>query len=505
MLDVGEREFRRDATLTVAMFVVVAAWGCNVDFEGESGRSSGESGWGVAETDGSTSPHAEEPGEPEETPQTPGGDEAGESGSPMPQRAAGDREEREVGRAVRETDEELVAHEWGTFTSVVASDGTYLPGLHHEGVTLPAFVHEFDYAGVAETSNLPYGGRTYLPERVTQKLETPVIYFYSDRDREVSVDVEFPDGYITKWYPDAVSYSPRRYGDCAECGRRFGDDGRLDRLADGQMEWDVSVTHDDRSEAMVDVPSDDIWAPSRRVPRAAFVEHGGETDKFVFYRGVGRFEPPFRVEAASTAAGPEFTFHNQSDEAVEDVYLMHVEDDSGQLVRIESMEAGASVSHVLTAEELPLEEFVDEAKDEVEDGLIETGLTEAESEAMVETWAQSYFRATGYRVLYTVPRAWTDRLLPIDISPTPDELVRTLVGRVEVMTPRVERETVQRVRRAYRQQTPLEVTYRRGRFEEPHFRRACRMIDDQTVSTWCRGQVRRLSQTVVDQRGRSGY
>ena len=32
-------------------------------------------------------------------------------------------------------------------------------------------------------------------------METPVIYFYSDREQTVNVRVRFPHGLITEWYP----------------------------------------------------------------------------------------------------------------------------------------------------------------------------------------------------------------------------------------------------------------------------------------------------------------
>ena len=55
---------------------------------------------------------------------------------------------------------------------------------------------------------------------------------------------------------------------------------------------------------------------------------------------------------------------------------------------------------------------------------------------MVKTWESSWFaeEGTGTRLLYTVPRPVTDALLPLKITPTPDETVRVLVGRVDVLT-----------------------------------------------------------------------
>ena len=38
-------------------------------------------------------------------------------------------------------------------------------------------------------------------------METPVIYFYSGSEMDVSVKVDFPNGKITEWYPQARDVS----------------------------------------------------------------------------------------------------------------------------------------------------------------------------------------------------------------------------------------------------------------------------------------------------------
>jgi hypothetical protein len=233
---------------------------------------------------------------------------------------------------------------------------------------------------------------------VTQKLETPVIYFYTDEPRDVQVDVDFPRGYMTRWYPDATEYTPTM-PDCSWHQTRCPSEEReahgWDRLADGEMSWDVSLTEVDKSSDMVDVPPEDIWAPSREVPGAAFVQHGQETDKFIFYRGVGRASLPFKITSKQTQNGPKITFQNESPQRVPTVYLMHITEDRGRIVEVGGVEPGGSKTAVPQGEALPTEEFVSEAKGIVKTGLEQTGLTSAESEAMVETWAHSYLRATG--------------------------------------------------------------------------------------------------------------
>jgi hypothetical protein len=66
------------------------------------------------------------------------------------------------------------------------------------------------------------------------------------------------------------------------------------------------------------------------------------------------------------------------------------------------------------------------------------GLTTEEAQAMLATWRESYFERDGLRVFWIVPRAFTDAVLPITITPQPAQLERVLIGRTEVLTPAFE-------------------------------------------------------------------
>src|SRR6185436_12275708 len=85
----------------------------------------------------------------------------------------------------------LVVHEWGTFLTMSGSDGISLDGMYHEEHALPSFVH----ARSKDQLHLPMS-------RV--KGETPVIYFYPRQQSKVQVEVDFPTGLWTQWYPQAT-------------------------------------------------------------------------------------------------------------------------------------------------------------------------------------------------------------------------------------------------------------------------------------------------------------
>src|SRR5262249_44348255 len=89
----------------------------------------------------------------------------------------------------------LVAHEGGTFTSFSGSDGVPV-SFSPNNDDLPDFVYFQEGNGLTKSRRLQAGG--------TVSMETPVLYFYTDRDLRVSVKVDFPKGWITEWYPFAA-------------------------------------------------------------------------------------------------------------------------------------------------------------------------------------------------------------------------------------------------------------------------------------------------------------
>src|SRR5262249_57791156 len=98
-----------------------------------------------------------------------------------------------------------------------------------------------------------------------------------------------------------------------------------------------------------------------------------------------------------------------------------------------------TASATLSSPVLPLEDGVPQVKQAVAAALVKAGLYPKEARAMVNTWEKSYFRTEGLRLLYVLPPATVDEVIPIQIKPAPEQLVRVMVGRVEVLTPGAER------------------------------------------------------------------
>jgi hypothetical protein len=96
-------------------------------------------------------------------------------------------------------DKDVVVHEWGTFTSVQGSDGVQMYWNPLVAPELPRFVYDRTRPRPGKIPGIVVAGKTGTTCR--QRMETPVIYFYSAQPRTFDVTVRFPTGTITEWYP----------------------------------------------------------------------------------------------------------------------------------------------------------------------------------------------------------------------------------------------------------------------------------------------------------------
>ncbi len=367
----------------------------------------------------------------------------------------------------------LVVHEWGTFTSVGNSAGVLMEGLHHEEEALPAFVH----GRAAMVSALP-GGVTPTGEKsmetqpigVTQKMETPVLYFYGGAAKGLRVRVDFPTGVVSQWYPSSAGFGPAL--------------GTVTVPKAGFMEWRFDLAPGLSTGAFPAVAADDIWAPSRNVASVPVVV-GGESEQFIFYRGLGAFELPLSM---TLDAGDNITIQNRSSDTSPAVFLLRVHPGGGAIIELGPLPGGGVLSNIpspVGGKEHDLDVYVADAQQKIATALEATGLYADEARAMVDTWSKSYFKSDGLRILYVVPRAWTDKLLPLTVEPTPTAVVRTLVGRVELLAPSEERALLARAADATtRALAPADVINALGRLAEPKLRRALQLATDAAVRSW---------------------
>lgn len=335
----------------------------------------------------------------------------------------------------------FVVHEWGTFTSVQGADGAQLTWAPLLDTELPSFVYRsfIDNGGLGGPALLAGQNKGRLS--ATLRMETPVIYFYTEKQLEVDVRVLFPEGLITEWYPQASQVGP------------YVSDDR-DRIADSQrslIEWnDVHVlargTNEITSTALIrDRKSSraDHYYAARETDanfvRVSTARNGIEYDRNLFYRGVGYLDAPLIVSMSNDER--ILTLATNSIEPMVHLFVVTVQRGLMRYQKVEQVARTMSTEVDLNLEGFGAHRDVSvQLMRDVAAALVQEGLYESEARAMVETWKDQWFAENGTRVLYVLPRAWTDRNLPLEISPAPHTLVRVMVGRSEVITPTQERE-----------------------------------------------------------------
>jgi hypothetical protein len=370
--------------------------------------------------------------------------------SPSAQKPAGSpAQSRESVSALQEN--RLVAHEWGTFTSIAGLDGAALEWRPLNGASdLPGFVYQIN-RDAAKGLRHNYASKASRESLI--RMETPVIYFYADRETVVSAKVAFPSGKITEWYPQA-------------------------RALEGGIDWGRFTVLPDARVALPAEAGDSHYYPARetdanilRICGTRQIQH----EKFLFYRGVGNFNPPLNVRLE----GEQIVLKNLQSAGIAQAVIF--ENRNGRsayrvvdLLNNEAAVPRSSVNQNPQALEQELEKM-----------LLAQGLYEREAKAMLKTWRGSWFEE-GLRVFYLLPGSITDVLLPIQIEPHPTELVRVMVCRTEVITPEMEASLEAAIVNldspvAAKRLQAKKVVDQYGRFAEPILKRVMQQSSDSAV------------------------
>ncbi len=352
-------------------------------------------------------------------------------------------------------------HEWGTFTTVAGSDGVLLAGLQREEEELPLFVHShfgFENGQTASVATLNRVMKTHgypqFPTKtkglgrrpvsgVTVKMETPVIYFHSREPFRAKVHVGFEGGTISQWYPSrSGGETPPEPPPSADPAMQpvSAEKWRIDfaKPYRGGIEWDVEVLSPAESRATLTFkPRDTVNWLRARVPEANVVRTGsGETENYLFYRGVGNFNPGLQ-----TTVSADETLYLKNQTGGDIPYLLVFQRNGGRdswYAHTGGLKSGEALDLPESSLTTEADGFPAPIYDSIKTGLAACGLLESEADAMVQTWWTSYFEPEGLRVFWVLPAAATDRILPLNVSPAPDKTVRVLVGRSEVLRPRRE-------------------------------------------------------------------
>jgi hypothetical protein len=257
-------------------------------------------------------------------------------------------------------------------------------------------------------------------------METPVIYLYGPETSTASVRVTFPHGYITEWYPKANrvatyigSGMPPHGPDVRHPGKDEPD----------SIEWPAVKLGRDSND--IDYPLEQPpshYYAGRRTDSAA-LRAGGETEKFLFYRGIGQFQPPV---AAQVSAGERIKVRALNQQQIPAAILF--ENHDGRI----AYRVHGPIGSEVTFEAPQAAADTNALRAEMERILVSRGLFQKEARAMVATWGDSWFEE-GTRLFYFLPASAVDSILPLEPDESPAQIARVFVGRLEIFTPAVKR------------------------------------------------------------------
>jgi hypothetical protein len=305
-------------------------------------------------------------------------------------------------------DSALIAHEWGTFTSIAGETGQAVEWLPLNSPSeLPNFVEHFRGTGF----KVGLGG--------TIRMETPVLYFYSTHDTTVDVSVSFFHGLITEWYPSTTRIEP---------SSSLENVVLFQQQSSGSISWKSVSVQPSASLAFPKEAQPNHYYAARDVassPLRVSTKKGNENEKFLFYRGVSVAPAPL---SALVLPNGQIEAMNESSGEIPKLILFERRGEKVGFREARTVREGVILDPPV------LNASLDSLLSGLEASLISSGLYAEEAHAMLESWKDSWFEE-GSRLIYIVPNSFVDKILPLSIQPQPAKIQRVFVGRMELLTP----------------------------------------------------------------------
>lgn len=321
------------------------------------------------------------------------------------------------------TSRPVIAHEWGTFTTVAGPDGQAQQWLPLGGPTdLPCFVETYEnrLVKILLPVSLSALGPLLNYETArsglkgTVRMETPVLYFYAEQPVDVSVKVGFPRGLFTEWYPKATVAQVPSW---THVLKEWPD-------ATATISWPRVSIRPGTPPTLPETDRPSHYYAARETDSTP-LQVDGQDEKFLFYRGVAGFGVPI---TAMPANGRKLAVRNLGQEVIPAMVVFTKR--GGKLgYRIHRNFSGQAL-----VEQPPLTGNLASLHRDLAKLLIAEGLYAKEADAMINTWRDTWFEE-GTRVLYIVPKPAVEAMLPLSVMPAPREMSRVFVGRMDVITP----------------------------------------------------------------------
>jgi hypothetical protein len=322
----------------------------------------------------------------------------------------------------------LTVHEWGTFTTLSTSWGEPLEGLYVDASRLPDFVHGLPFFNHG-SSGWPDPSRL---KGVTVKMETPVLYFYSDAEVDVTAKVGFQGGTISQWFPQRHEGEANPAGPVVDLGAE---------PYQGSIFWKAKVLSLSASAGISpSFPASEHaeWIAPRATAANWVKGEDGMVEKFLFYRGLGNF--PSSVTLSFLEDG-RLKVKNVGPDPIPFllVYDRALQEGIGGAAAIWGEGPWAAGEERILPKPAPGDYTVGvQAMENLHAAMVSAGLFADEARALLNTWYNGYFIEAGIKAFWIMPRNQVDRILPLELTPRPEALERVIIGRSEILPPALE-------------------------------------------------------------------
>ncbi len=341
----------------------------------------------------------------------------------------------------------LVVHEWGTFTAKYNDVGLPYAKMNTKvEEPLPNFVNKVNFkdSSIVVTTyneiykvNCSYYGYNLELQNDLIKMETPIIYFYAEQAiNDIDVTVQFNNGSISEYYPMPFKYEgPEnllKYAEKKFNGNEYNGGFNLDfKKYNGFAKWKVNVlaSKDNKLCTYKSETVPEIWQAPRNT-QANIIECMGQQEKYIFYRGLGGFQNPLIPKYTQNGA---LQIENTLNEPIS--FMLIYEKLADGLVNIWDVTSlNAKDNKIIINKKITITESTwhTSYRKEFENKLVENGLFADEAKAMLSTWEKSYFGTLGVKIFYIVPSKFIDSILPLTISAPVQDMRRVMVGRTEI-------------------------------------------------------------------------
>lgn len=344
----------------------------------------------------------------------------------------------EMGLAEQKLEGAVEVHEWGTFTVLQGSNGKTIRWYQapEKLVDLPPFVQQqFTPFGKARSPNL-FAGLDSV------RMETPVLYFYPEKEMDIRVSASFPTGRITEIFPPA-SYQLNSSGETLWRGRLLSPDSPQKSKIPaatgpkGRHYAAARAVPDAWLFSQIDLKPKVTPNPKKPAPKVA-----DPIDHFIFYRGAGNADS-FPIRAVEQEIPGSYTLSNTYHQTIPKLIALRVVDGKSswttvdQLAQVKYDSKLKKTTNIKTLNFPEPTKSIKEVAAELRDAMVAAlhaeGLTVAEAKAMVATWDDLWFTDPGTRVLALLPQSFADQMVPLHISPKPTKIERVFVARLELI------------------------------------------------------------------------